>query len=89
MQAKNLAFFTPGTTRLPWLPRSKMAALPSFRETHLTIDEMRKTMRDFAETSGDSEITVIYYAGHGIEIDGTNYLLPVDAKLAREIDVER
>ncbi|MDP3075820.1 MAG: caspase family protein [Bradyrhizobium sp.] len=54
----------------------------------LTIEEMRKTMRDFTEASGDAEIAVIYYAGHGIEIDGINYLLPIDAKLARDIDVE-
>jgi uncharacterized caspase-like protein len=35
-----------------------------------------------------SDIAVIYFAGHGIEVDGTNYLIPVDAELARDFDVE-
>jgi hypothetical protein len=30
---------------------------------------------------------VIYYAGHGIEVDGTNYLIPVDARLERDTDI--
>ena len=30
---------------------------------------------------------MVYYAGHGIEVDGTNYLIPVDAKLERDTDV--
>jgi hypothetical protein len=32
-------------------------------------------------------VAVIYYAGHGIEIDGTNYLIPTDAALQRDSDV--
>jgi len=30
---------------------------------------------------------VVYYAGHGLEVDGGNYLIPVDAKLERDTDV--
>ena len=30
---------------------------------------------------------MIYYAGHGIELDGTNYLIPVDATLETDLDV--
>jgi len=30
---------------------------------------------------------VVYYAGHGMEVDGTNYLIPVDAKLERDTDI--
>jgi uncharacterized caspase-like protein len=33
------------------------------------------------------DIAVVYYAGHGMEVDGTNYLIPVDAKLERDTDV--
>ena len=50
--------------------------------------EMRRAFRDFAEKSRTADIAVVYYAGHGIEIDGTNYLLPVDTTLKRDIDVE-
>ena len=50
--------------------------------------EMRRLFRDFAEKSRGADIAVVYYAGHGIEIDGINYLLPVDTALKRDIDVE-
>jgi hypothetical protein len=50
--------------------------------------EMRRAFRDFAEKSRGADIAVVYYAGHGIEIDGTNYLLPVDTVLKRDLDVE-
>ncbi|MEL4424086.1 caspase family protein, partial [Shewanella algae] len=33
-------------------------------------------------------IAVVYYAGHGLEIGGTNYLIPVDAKLASDRDAD-
>jgi uncharacterized caspase-like protein len=56
--------------------------------TDLNIETMRRTMRDFAETAANADIAVIYYAGHGIEIDGVNYLLPIDATLSRDTDVE-
>jgi peptidoglycan hydrolase-like protein with peptidoglycan-binding domain len=56
--------------------------------TNLGGLEMRRVFRDFAEKSRNADIAVVYYAGHGIEIDGTNYLLPVDTVLKRDIDVE-
>ena len=48
---------------------------------------MRKALRDFGNTSRDADVAVIYYAGHGIELDGTNYLIPVDATLETDADV--
>jgi hypothetical protein len=52
------------------------------------IAEARRAIGNFADTARDSDIAVVYYAGHGIEVDGTNYLIPVDAMLARDFDVE-
>lgn len=49
--------------------------------------EMRRALRDFSDRARDADIAVIYYAGHGMEVDGTNYLIPVDAKLERDTDV--
>jgi hypothetical protein len=48
--------------------------------------EMRRALRDFTEKARDADIAVIYYAGHGIEVDGTNYLIPIDAALERDTD---
>ena len=58
-------------------------------ETHLDLQvaDMRRALRDFAEPARDADIAVVYYAGHGIEIDGSNYLIPTDAKLERDTDV--
>jgi uncharacterized caspase-like protein len=54
----------------------------------LTIAEMRRAVREFAEAARDADIAVIYYAGHGIEVDGANYLIPIDAHLVSDFDVE-
>src|SRR6185312_8840019 len=52
----------------------------------LKATEMRRVLRDFSDRTRDADIAIIYYAGHGIEIDGTNYIIPVDALLERDID---
>lgn len=48
--------------------------------------EFKRTMRKFEDAAHDAEIVVVFYAGHGIEIGGTNFLIPVDAKLATDRD---
>ncbi|TWA99809.1 caspase family protein [Bradyrhizobium stylosanthis] len=55
--------------------------------TDLNASEMRKALREFGGRARDAEVAVIYYAGHGIELDGTNYLIPVDAALETDSDV--
>jgi uncharacterized caspase-like protein len=49
--------------------------------------DTRRALRDFADRARDADIAVVYYAGHGIEVEGGNYLIPVDAKLERDTDV--
>src|SRR5689334_925340 len=53
----------------------------------LKVGDMRRALRDFVDKSRDADVAVIYYAGHGIEVDGVNYLVPVDAVLERDIDI--
>src|SRR5512140_3355004 len=53
----------------------------------LPAAETRRALRDFADRARDADIAVIYYAGHGMEVDGSNYLIPVDAKLERDTDI--
>jgi uncharacterized caspase-like protein len=66
----------------------KNAGFDVVEERHdLPAAETRRTLRDFADRARDADIAVVYYAGHGIEVDGTNYLIPVDAKLERDTDV--
>jgi len=54
----------------------------------LGIADLRRVIREFSELSRDADISVVYYAGHGIEVDGTNYLVPADAKLLSDFDIE-
>ncbi|GAA6199660.1 caspase family protein [Aquicoccus sp. SU-CL01552] len=56
------------------------------RGTNLGRIGMRDALRKFRDMADRSEIALVYYAGHGIEIGGTNYLVPVDARLEDERD---
>src|SRR5215831_19761842 len=42
--------------------------------------DFKRGIRKFEDTASDADIAVVYYAGHGIEIGGTNYLIPIDAR---------
>ena len=53
----------------------------------LSVVDMRRALREFGNKTRDADIAVIYYAGHGIELDGTNYLIPTDATLETDTDV--
>jgi len=53
----------------------------------LKVNDMRRALRDFVDKAGDADVAVVYYAGHGIEVDGVNYLIPVDAVLDRDRDI--
>jgi outer membrane protein assembly factor BamD (BamD/ComL family) len=50
------------------------------------IVDFKRTIRRFEDSVGDADIAVVFYAGHGIEIGGTNYVIPTDAKLASDRD---
>ena len=56
--------------------------------TNLTRDKMTEKLLDFGKKAQGADIAVFYYAGHGIAIGGTNYLLPVDADIKSEMDVK-
>ncbi|MBV8924400.1 MAG: caspase family protein [Bradyrhizobium sp.] len=56
--------------------------------TNLTRDKMTEKLLDFGKRAQGADIAVFFYAGHGIAISGTNYLLPVDADIKSEMDVK-
>jgi hypothetical protein len=56
--------------------------------TDLSIQDMRGALREFSDQAQDAQIALVYYAGHGIEVNGNNYLVPVDARLQRDVDVD-
>ena len=50
--------------------------------------ELRRGLQQFARAAAVAQFAVVYYAGHGIEVDRRNFLVPVDARLASDADVE-
>jgi hypothetical protein len=56
----------------------------------LTQDEIRQKIGDFAAevaAKGPDTIALVFYAGHGLQIDGENFLVPVDVDPKREADI--
>jgi uncharacterized caspase-like protein len=53
----------------------------------LTRDAMVRRLRAFEDQTADADIAVIYYSGHGMELGGENFLVPVDAVLKADRDV--
>src|SRR6201995_4360841 len=56
----------------------------------LTQNQLRETVGDFAakiSATGPDTVALLFYAGHGLQIDGENYLVPVDVDPKRETDI--
>jgi hypothetical protein len=56
--------------------------------TDLTQSGMTDSLRKFAASADNADVALFFYAGHGISLEGKNYLLPVDANLKSELDVK-
>ncbi|HEX7946579.1 MAG TPA: caspase family protein, partial [Phenylobacterium sp.] len=57
-------------------------------KTDLSKRDLEAALKTFAQAARGADVAVIYYAGHGMEQGGLNYLVPVDATLASDQDVE-
>lgn len=55
--------------------------------TDLTREAFLTELRDFSALAAQSDWAVVYFAGHGIEVNGVNYLIPVDARLLSDRDI--
>jgi uncharacterized caspase-like protein len=53
----------------------------------LDFAAFRRALIDFGNAARTAEKAVIFFAGHGVEIDGKNWLIPVDAEIKSEVDV--
>jgi uncharacterized caspase-like protein len=56
----------------------------------LDLDRRRmdEAIRAFAASIADAGVALVFYAGHGLQVSGRNYLLPIDARLASERDLD-
>ncbi len=58
--------------------------------TGIDLDQrgMQRALREFSEALVGSDVALFFYAGHGIQVSGDNYLIPVDAELKDETDLQ-
>jgi len=82
---------------LPNPPRDADAMAAVLRQVGFSTVEVRRdqgkaaieaALKQFAQEARGAEVAVVYYAGHSLEQGGVNYLVPVDATLATDADVE-
>ena len=53
----------------------------------LSVNDFQKAMRDFRAKADGAEVAMVYFAGHGIEAQGKNWLIPTDAQLKSDLDL--
>ena len=56
-------------------------------ETDLPREKLMAALRDFSRASEEADWSLVYFAGHGLEVGGVNYLVPTDARLEVDRDV--
>jgi hypothetical protein len=54
---------------------------------NVTLAEMRQAMREFSDQIADSEVALVYYSGHGLEVDGRNFFIPIGTDIQRDYEV--
>jgi hypothetical protein len=58
------------------------------KRTNADKKEMTEAIMEFNQKLDSFNVALFYYAGHGIQVDGVNYLVPTDAKLESKINCE-
>jgi tetratricopeptide (TPR) repeat protein len=56
--------------------------------TNASHDAMITSLREFTKQAQQSDWAMMYYAGHGMEVAGVNYLIPIDARISTDRDVQ-
>ena len=55
--------------------------------TDADLKTMKAAVREFIQTLSKDSVALVFYAGHGVEVKGRNYLVPIDAGMAEEFEV--
>ena len=57
-------------------------------KTNARLQEMDEAIEELGNRLKKGGVGLFYYAGHGVQVNGTNYLLPIGAKINKEADVK-
>ncbi len=82
---------------LPNPPHDAAAVAAAFKRLGFSVqlvtdaryEDMRRALLKFSEKAHTAEMAVVFFAGHGMEIDGENWLVPTDAELKSDLDVDQ
>ena len=90
----NSAYQHGGTLKNPVNDANLMASTLSdlgfevIKETNASLIDMRDVLKQFAKKIRQYDVALFFFAGHGMQIDGENYLIPIDAKLEDKFSIE-
>ncbi|TKB30792.1 MAG: peptidase C14 caspase catalytic subunit p20, partial [Mesorhizobium sp.] len=66
----------------------RLAGFEVFVASDLTKLQFEEQFRSYLAAADGAELAVVYYSGHGFQIGGENFLIPVDASLKQAADIE-
>jgi uncharacterized caspase-like protein len=87
-KAQNLLTNPPSDARLIGQALTKARFETIETKIDLGIAEFRQALRRFQSQANGAEVALVYFAGHGIEANGANWLIPTDAELSEDRDLD-
>jgi hypothetical protein len=87
-KAQNLLINPPNDAHLISKALNKVNFETIETKINLGIGDFRQALRRFQSQANGAEVALVYFAGHGIEANGANWLIPTDADLADDRDLE-
>ena len=76
------------TIRPTWPAKLQSLGFEVVSDKDLDLAGMRRTVRDFLGKLDGADMALFYYAGHGLQVNGNNYMVPVDAQLSGYNDLD-
>jgi uncharacterized protein len=81
------ALDNPANDALDFAQALKNVGFDVIEQSDASRDAMAKAVRDFSDRLAGADVALFFYSGHGLQMNGENYLVPVDAKIQSPADV--
>jgi Caspase domain len=84
---KDAPLVNPGNDAADVAKALEASGFTVMKRENATLREMHLALREFGDRLGRQSTGLFYFSGHGLQVRGRNYLMPVDADIAREDEV--
>jgi uncharacterized caspase-like protein len=84
---KDAPLVNPGNDAADVTKALEASGFTVMKRENATLREMHLALREFGDRLGRQTTGLFYFSGHGLQVRGRNYLMPVDADIAREDEV--